>query len=158
MHDVGKQKKSPSVSKPCVWITQKTCLWAAGCSVLCRDDTPGALLARVVISCGSNASSWAKKKTQEKRRDSHGSHVTLSDLASRFINKKNSSQYGPYLPASFHACAVTRICRISGTHKWRPHPGLFSPREPSQERSSRRLLKDLKKYSRHSTVWYGWEC
>ena len=63
---------------------------------------------------------------------------------SRFI-KKNSSQYGPYSLASFHAGAVTRICRISGTHKWRPHPGLFSPREPSQERSSRRLLEDLTK-------------
>ena len=34
------------------------------------------------------------------------------------MNQKNSSQYGPYLVASFPARALTRICKIPWTRKY----------------------------------------
>ena len=81
--------------KPCVWITQKTCLRAAEVARIWVEMTLLALLSTEwSFFAGGNALGWAKKHAI-KRRGSHGSHVTLSDVAHRSINKKHSSQYGP---------------------------------------------------------------
>ena len=90
-----------------------------GRSDLCRDDT------QALSSTGGHFLREATLPAGRKKK--HSIKRTLSALTCHnirsgtcFINKMNSSQYGPYLLASFHACAVTRICRISGTHMWRP--------------------------------------
>ena len=67
--------------KPCVWITQKTCLTAAGVARFCVEMTLQAPCWHGwSVLAGSNAPGWAKKNAI-KRRGSHSSHVTLSDLA-----------------------------------------------------------------------------
>ena len=132
------KKRSERVQAPCATHT---------------EPPPGPLMAlvfvhsghprtRVVISGGMRFWLGAEEACTKERR------------GSRFIEKKKkSSQYGPYLPASFRA--LTRICRISGTHMHGnsashndTSPALFL-REPPREGNSHRLLEDLKKSGIH---------
>ena len=123
-----------------------------GRSVLCRDDTPGALLARVVISCGSNAS-WLGEKTQ-KKEEALTAHMSLCQIWPHASSKRRTAR------------SMVRICQHRPTLVPSRAPVEFRERTSgapsrtlsSKGRSSRRLLEDLKKDSRLSTVWYGWEC
>ena len=66
------------------------------------------------------------------------------------MRKKNSSQYCPYLQASFHARAIPRICRIPETHMQSHSPshgsssstlfgGTILKRDKGQEHASFKL-------------------
>ena len=119
MHHVSQQKKVPPRASTASEPHRVT--W------LCVERTLRALRGTGwSFSARRCASSWGEKKKRTQKGKAHGSHVTLAQLLpckstalnvtlARFINKKNRSQHGPYLLASFHACAVTRICCISGT-------------------------------------------
>ena len=109
MHDLSKQEKVPARANP-VWITHNLPPGRWGRSDLCRDDTSGAPRHGWPCLAVSCASGWAKKHATKRRLTAPRCHSVRS--GSRFIKNKNSSQYGPYVPATFHACAVTSICRI----------------------------------------------
>ena len=123
--------------------THRTSSWAADGARLCTLRT----------STDTSSHFWRDALLAGSRRSMHKRKALIARTGSRFIEKKKSSQYGPYLLASFRA--VTRICRISGTHMHGnsashndTSPALFL-REPPREGNSHRLLEDLKKSGIH---------
>ena len=124
-------EKSPGACRPWAW----------------RTHTPSALQLKWSFLGGGRASGSAKKEEML-------TCLTGKVSCNGFITKKKSSQYGPYLVASFHARAITRICKISGRHTYghtASHAGpskLIIQRKPCSNTNSKH-----KSLSRLHTTW-----